>query len=129
MARRAGQGIIYLYHCPNVRYESYLAYTNCPSAGSYRALGAPQGHFALETLMERIAAELGMDSLEFRLKNRVPPEGQPGPRLSPPEQIIDSQPIDGGVFPFPATAWEECLTRGGRRLWLGCSPDPAGRPD
>ena len=111
VARRAGQGIIYLYHCPNVRYESYLAYTNCPSAGSYRALGAPQGHFALETLMERIAEELGMDSLEFRLKNRVPPEGQPGPRLSPPEQIVDSQPIEGGI-PFSSNGLEECLTRG-----------------
>ena len=111
VARRAGQGIIYLYHCPNVRYESYLAYTNCPSAGSYRALGAPQGHFALETLMERIAEELGMDSLEFRLKNRVPPEGQPGPRLSPPEQIVDSQPIEGGI-PFSSNGLEECLTQG-----------------
>ena len=111
VARRAGQGIIYLYHCPNVRYESYLAYTNCPSAGSYRALGAPQGHFALETLMERIAEELGMDSLEFRLKNRVPPEGQPGPRASPPDQVVDSQPIEGGI-PFSSYGLEECLTRG-----------------
>ena len=111
VARRAGQGIIYLYHCPNVRYESYLAYTNCPSAGSYRALGAPQGHFALETLMERIAEELGMDSLEFRLKNRVPPEGQPGPRTSPPDQVVDSQPIEGGI-PFSSYGLEECLTRG-----------------
>ena len=111
VARRAGQGIIYLYHCPNVRYTSHLAYTNCPSAGSYRALGAPQGHFALETLMERVAEALGMDSLEFRQKNRVPPEGQPGPRLSPPEQIIDSQPIEGGV-PFSSNGLEECMTRG-----------------
>ena len=111
VARRAGQGIIYLYHCPNVRYESYLAYTNCPSAGSYRALGAPQGHFALETLMERIAEELGMDSLEFRLKNRVPPEGQPGPRTSPPDQVVDSQPIEGGI-PFSSYGLEQCLTRG-----------------
>ena len=111
VARRAGQGIIYLYNCPNVRYESYLAYTNCPSAGSYRALGAPQGHFALETLMDRIAEELGFDQLEFRLKNRVPPEGQPGPRLSPPDQIIDSQPIEGGI-PFSSNGLDECLTRG-----------------
>ena len=111
VARRAGQGIIYLYHCPNVRYESYLAYTNCPSAGSYRALGAPQGHFALETLMERIAEELGMDSLEFRLKNRVPPEGQPGPRTSPLDQVVDSQPIEGGIA-FSSYGLEQCLTRG-----------------
>ena len=111
VARRAGQGIIYLYHCPNVLYQSYLAYTNCPSAGSYRALGAPQGHFALETLMDRIAEELGMDPLAFRMKNRVPPEGQPGPRLSPPDQIVDSQPIEGGI-PFSSNGLEECLTRG-----------------
>ena len=111
VARRAGQGIIYLYHCPNVRYESWLAYTNCPAAGSYRALGAPQGHFALETLMERVAAALGMDSLEFRLKNRVPPQGQPGPRLSPPDQVVDSQPIEGGI-PFSSNGLEECLIKG-----------------
>ena len=130
VARRAGQGIIYLYHCPNVRYEAYLAYTNCPAAGSYRALGAPQGHFALETLMERIAAELGMDSLEFRLKNRVPPEGQPGPRLSPPEQVIDSQPIEGGI-PFSSNGLEECLNRGAAAFgWaepLAQPADPAKR--
>ncbi len=130
VARRAGQGIIYLYHCPNVRYESYLAYTNCPSAGSYRALGAPQGHFALETLMERIAEELGMGSLEFRLKNRVPPEGQPGLRLSPPEQVIDSQPIEGGI-PFSSNGLEECLTRGAEAFgWdkpLEQPADPAKR--
>ncbi len=130
VARRAGQGIIYLYRCPNVRYEAYLAYTNCPSAGSYRALGAPQGHFALETLMERIAQELGMDSLEFRLKNRVPPEGQPGPRLSPPDQIVDSQPIEGGI-PFSSNGLEECLTRGAAAFgWeqpLAQPTDPARR--
>ena len=111
VARRAGQGIIYLYHCPNVLYESYLAYTNCPSAGSYRALGAPQGHFALETLMDRIAEELGMNPLEFRQRNRVPLEGQPGPRFSSPDQIVDSQPIEGGI-PFSTNGLEECLTRG-----------------
>ena len=44
--RRAGQGALYLYRCANARYDGYLVYTNQPSAGSYRALGAPQGHFA-----------------------------------------------------------------------------------
>lgn len=125
VARRAGQGIIYLYHCPNVRYQSYLAYTNCPSAGSYRALGAPQGHFALETLMDRVAEELGMDPLEFRLKNRVPTEGQPGPRLSPPDQIVDSQPIEGGI-PFSSNGLEECLIRGAEAFgWDQAIEQPA----
>jgi CO/xanthine dehydrogenase Mo-binding subunit len=111
VARRTGQGMLYLYRCPNVKYEAYPAYTNRPVAGSYRALGAPQGHFALETLMDQVAETLGLDPLEFRLKNQVPPEGQPGRRTSPPEQIIDSQPLEGGI-PFSSNGLDECLRRG-----------------
>ena len=111
VARRTGQGALYLYHCANVRYEARLAYTNRPSAGSYRALGAPQGHFALETLMDRAAEALGMDPLEFRRKNHVRPEGQPGVRTSPPDQIVDSQPVEGGI-PFSSNALGQCLELG-----------------
>ena len=111
VARRTGQGALYLYHCANVRYDARLAYTNRPSAGSYRALGAPQGHFALETLMDRAAEALGMDPLEFRRKNHVRPEGQPGIRMSPPDQIVDSQPVEGGI-PFSSNALGQCLELG-----------------
>ena len=111
VARRTGQGALYLYHCANVRYEARLAYTNRPSAGSYRALGAPQGHFALETLMDRAAEALGMDPLEFRRKNHVRPEGQPGVRVSPPDQIVDSQPVEGGI-PFSSNGLGQCLELG-----------------
>ena len=111
VARRTGQASLYLYHCPNAKYEARVAYTNRPAAGSYRALGAPQGHFALETLMDRAAQAVGMDPLQFRLKNRVRPEGQPGSRISPPDQIIDSQPVEGGI-PFSSNGLEECLLMG-----------------
>ena len=83
VARRTGQGILYLYHCANVKYEAHLAYTNRPTAGSYRALGAPQGHFALESLMDRAAEHFGVDPLDFRMMNHVRPEGQPGQRTTP----------------------------------------------
>ncbi len=111
VARRAGQGVLYLYHCPNVKYEAWLAYTNRPVAGSYRALGAPQGHFALESFMDRAAEELGLDPLDFRLMNRVRPEGQPGRRTSPPDQVVDSQPLEGGI-PFSSNGLEQCLEMG-----------------
>ena len=111
VARRAGQGILYLYHCANVKYEAHLAYTNRPTAGSYRALGAPQGHFALESLMDRAAGHFGMDPLDFRLKNHVRPEGQPGQRTTPPDQVIDSQPLEGGI-PFSSNGLRECLELG-----------------
>ncbi len=109
--RRAGQGALYLYRCANVRYDGYLTFTNTPSAGSYRALGAPQGHFALESLMDRIAGELGVDPLEFRLKNHVGPEGQPGERVTPLNEIVDTQPVEGGI-PFSSNGLRECLERG-----------------
>lgn len=109
--RRAGQGALYLYRCANVRYDGWLAYTNTPSGGSYRALGAPQGHFALEMIADRAAEAVGMDALDFRLKNHVGAEGQPGERTSPPNAIIDTQPVEGGV-PFSSNGLRECILKG-----------------
>ena len=111
VARRTGQGILYLYHCANVKYEAHLAYTNRPTAGSYRALGAPQGHFALESLMDRAAEHFGMDPLDFRLMNHVRPEGQPGQRVTPLDRVVDSQPLEGGI-PFSSNGLRQCLELG-----------------
>ena len=129
VVRRAGQGALYLYRCPNVRYDGYLTYTNRPSGGSYRALGAPQGHFALELLADRIALELGMDPLDFRLKNHVGPEGQPGERVTPPGEVVDTQPVEGGI-PFSSNGLRQCLLQGAEAIgWRdrhGASSAPSG---
>ena len=111
VVRRAGQGALYLYRCANVRYDGYLTYTNTPSGGSYRALGAPQGHFALEVIADRAAEAVGMDPAEFRLKNHVGPEGQPGERITPANEIMDTQPVEGGV-PFSSNGLRECIEKG-----------------
>ena len=121
VARRCGQGILYLYHCANVRYRARLAYTNRPTAGSYRALGAPQGHFALESLMDQAAERLGIDPLEFRRRNHVRPEGQPGQRITPAGQIVDSQPVEGGI-PFSSNGLAQCLEIGAAAF--GWQPGP-----
>ena len=128
VARRCGQGILYLYHCANVKYEAHLAYTNRPTAGSYRALGAPQGHFALESLMDRAAEHFGMDPLDFRLKNHVRPEGQPGQRTTPFEQVIDSQPLEGGI-PFSSNGLRQCLELGSEAFgWRDYQPEQPADP-
>ena len=125
VARRAGQGILYLYRCPNVRFDARPATTNKPVSGSYRALGAPQGHFALETLIDRAAAAIGMEPLAFRQRNHVPLEGQAGPRVSPPDEIVDGQPLEGGI-PFSSNGLAECLSRGAAEFgWA----DPFERND
>ena len=59
------------YRCPNMRLEAEIAYTNKPTPGAFRGYGAPQSHFALESLMEEIAVQMGLDPVEFRLQNAV----------------------------------------------------------
>jgi putative selenate reductase molybdopterin-binding subunit len=56
---------------PNIRFYADIVYTNRPPAGAYRGYGVPQGYWPLERHMEKIARALGMDSLEFRLKNTL----------------------------------------------------------
>ena len=58
-----------LYLCPNVRTEVYAVHTNIGPAEAFRAPGYTEGMFALESLMDRLAERLGIDSLELRLKN------------------------------------------------------------
>ncbi len=60
-----------LYRCPNMRLDAKVVYTNKPVPGAFRGYGAPQAHWALESLMDEIAAELDLDPVDFRLKNAV----------------------------------------------------------
>ncbi len=53
----------------NIRFVAEVVYTNKPTSGAYRGYGVPQGFFPLESHMERIAHELGLDPLRFRLMN------------------------------------------------------------
>ena len=83
----------------NARFVGKVAYTNSPVAGSYRGLGAPQAHFALESFADEVAESLRIDPLEFRLRHCVGPEGQPGERVTAIDSLVPAQPIEGGV-PF-----------------------------
>jgi xanthine dehydrogenase molybdenum-binding subunit len=123
VASRLGHGLTYLYTCPNARFSGRVAYTNSPVAGSYRGLGAPQAHFALESFADEVAEKLRMDPLEFRLRNCVRPEGQPGARITPGDSLVPAQPIEGGV-PFSSNLLLECLQTGARRI--GWEPRPDG---
>ncbi len=59
------------YNIPNFRLRSYGVYTNKIYVGSYRASGVADMHFAVESHMDSIARQIGLDPLEFRLKNVV----------------------------------------------------------
>jgi putative selenate reductase molybdopterin-binding subunit len=70
---------------PNIRFYADIVYTNTPPAGAFRGYGVPQGFWAVERHMEKIARDLNLDPIEFRLKNALRP---------------------GELHPF-STAWSE----------------------
>ena len=115
VTRRIGQGPIYLYTTPNARFEGRTAYTNRPAGGSFRGLGAPLGHFALEVLIDEIAESMGQDPLDYRLAHHVRLEGQPGVRQTPAGELVNDQPVEGGV-PFSSNGLRECLLAGAERI-------------
>ncbi len=57
------------YEIPNARIDSMTVYTNAVPGGAFRGFGAPQGAFAAENQMNRLAESLGMNPVDIRLRN------------------------------------------------------------
>ena len=72
------------YEIPNARVDGFDVCVNRPQTSAYRAPGATQAAFAMETLVDELCEKLNLDPLEFRLKNAVK-EG--------------SRRVDGPVYP------------------------------
>jgi CO/xanthine dehydrogenase Mo-binding subunit len=75
------------YEFPNARINAYAVYTNNLPGGAFRGFGAPQGHFAAEMQMNKLAETLGMSPVEIRLKNI----------LDDDKLLSVGTPIPGGV--------------------------------
>lgn len=63
-----------LYQVANVRSTCDLVYTNKVPTGCYRGFGNAQMHYAQETHFDQVAAKLGIDPVELRMKNLAVPE-------------------------------------------------------
>ncbi len=59
------------YIIPNASADCYATYTNNPPAGAFRGFGVIQASFAIESTMDDLAAHLGIDPLDLRLKNAL----------------------------------------------------------
>jgi CO/xanthine dehydrogenase Mo-binding subunit len=57
------------YALENVKTVGYDVVANRPKQAAYRAPGAPMVAFAVESVIDEVAAEIGIDPIEFRLKN------------------------------------------------------------
>jgi CO/xanthine dehydrogenase Mo-binding subunit len=74
------------YDCETVRVAGAAVRTNNPSCGAMRGFGAPQACFAYEAQMDKLAASLGMDPYELRLRNVL----KHGDRLATTGQLLDA---------------------------------------
>jgi putative selenate reductase molybdopterin-binding subunit len=108
---------------PNIRFHADIVYTNHPPAGAYRGYGVPQGFWAVERHMEKIASALNLDPLEFRLKNAIRAgEMQPfsttwSEGREPKPEIVQTVGLEkcvqegkaaiGWVEKYPNKAWQE----------------------
>lgn len=59
------------YNIPNYRLEGFDVILNKPKIRPYRAPGATQSHFAVETVLDEIAEKLDMDPVELRIINAM----------------------------------------------------------
>lgn len=94
-------GAFYPWTCPNQTWEGFVVYTNNMIGGGYRGYGAPQACFAVESQNDEICETLGLDPVEFRLKN-TRKEGDPHPVLQ--GHKLNSYRLD------------ECLRKGAERI-------------
>ncbi len=62
-----------VYRCANKKIDGYVVYTNTTPAGAFRGYGLPQTNFAVESAMDELARQIGMDPIEFRNRNVVRP--------------------------------------------------------
>jgi Aerobic-type carbon monoxide dehydrogenase, large subunit CoxL/CutL homologs len=76
-----GRGVLFhsvheslaVYRCANVRIDAQSVYTNNPPSGAFRGYGLGQVVFAVESAIDELARELGIDPIEFRRRNVVRP--------------------------------------------------------
>ncbi len=81
------------YRVPNALIDGWAMRTNNPPCGAMRGFGAVQTCFAHEAQMDKLAAALGMDPVELRLRNAlatgdVLPTGQVITGTAPVAEVI-----------------------------------------
>ncbi|HWH77283.1 MAG TPA: xanthine dehydrogenase family protein molybdopterin-binding subunit, partial [Candidatus Binatus sp.] len=119
---RSATRIIGPYWIPNIRTNAYQVYTNTGSAGSYRAIGAPQVIYAGESQIEILAAKLGMDPAELRMKNLL----KKGQELRPGLKGVDANLASNLKTLVRASHWKTSIKKKSAAIGMGCAITNAG---
>ena len=99
------------YVVPNAKIDTYAVYTNNIPCGAFRGFGGPQGAFAAEMQMNKLAEALDIDPVVFRLKNVLQEDsimtvGTPPPQGVSLEQVIESCVTESGEWESSAQGWQ-----------------------
>jgi CO/xanthine dehydrogenase Mo-binding subunit len=119
---RSATRVIGPYWIPHIRTDAYQVYTNTGSAGSYRAIGAPQVIYAGESQIEMIAAKLGMDPAELRLRNLL----KKGQELRPGLKGIDANLATSLKSLVRESGWKKSIKNKNAPIGMGCATSNAG---
>ncbi len=119
---RAATRVLGPYYIPNIKSNAYSVYTNSGSAGSFRAIGAPQVIYAGESQMDIAAARLGMDPAELRLKNLL----KKGEELRPGLKGMDANLVYDLKKLIRASQWRKAANARHKPVGMACAVTNAG---
>jgi len=106
-----------VYRCPNKQVDAVSAYTNTVPSGAFRGYGLTQTIFAVESAMDELAHQLGIDPVALRRRNMI----GPADALT----STDAEPSDVTIGSYGLA---ECLDTVERRLAeCAAEPSPDGR--
>jgi CO/xanthine dehydrogenase Mo-binding subunit len=100
------------YEVPHAEIDGYSVYTNNPPCGAMRGFGAVQSCYGVESNLDKLARELGMEPVELRIRNAmttgtVLPTGQAVDGPAPAAELLERlrarplPPPGEGAFSLP----------------------------
>jgi CO/xanthine dehydrogenase Mo-binding subunit len=118
------------YEIANVATDGYVCYTNNPPSGAFRGFGAPQAHFAAESMVGRVAQSLGLDPLVVRRRNlyregSIEPTGSTLPAGCSAPAVLE-RCIDEARTRFPRAAVADPASTRRRGVGIACGMKNVG---
>jgi len=104
------------YEIPNVRVNGRSVYTNNIPGGAFRGFGGPQGAFETEMQITKLAEALGMDPVEFRMRNLINDDSILSVNTKPPKGVT--------IKPVLKACAEHSGWRNGKEGWNAPEPMP-----
>jgi aerobic carbon-monoxide dehydrogenase large subunit len=75
--RNAVRNTLGVYKTPLIEVTTKCVFTNTTPVGAYRGAGRPEANYYMERLVDTAAREMGLDQVELRRRNHIPPEAMP----------------------------------------------------